>query len=67
MVQAERDPEETSHRRAAAAVAKYREDMLKWEEKMIAQDNVDVVPRKNMLISPHAKDVALPPDPPPPR
>lgn len=51
---------EPYQRRAAEAVAKYREDMLQWEEKMIAQDNMDVVRRKNVLIPAPAKDVAPP-------
>lgn len=51
---------EPYQRRAADAVAKYRQDMLKWEEKMIAQDNMDVVRRKNVLIPAPAKDVAPP-------
>uniref|UniRef100_A0A1Q3F5F9 Putative transcription factor a mitochondrial n=1 Tax=Culex tarsalis TaxID=7177 RepID=A0A1Q3F5F9_CULTA len=51
---------EPYQRRAVDAVAKYREDMLKWEEKMIAQDNMDVVRRKNVLIPAPSKDVAPP-------
>lgn len=51
---------EPYQRRSADAVAKYREDMLKWEEKMIAEDNMDVVRRKNVLIPAPPKDIAPP-------
>lgn len=36
--------------RAAEALVKYREDMKKWEEKMIAQDHLDVIRRKNIIL-----------------
>lgn len=58
---------EPYQRRAADALVKYREDMLKWEEKMIAQDNLDVVRRKNVLIPPPAKESAPPTKSKPPR
>lgn len=36
--------------RAAAALVKYREDMKTWEEKMIAQDHMDVIRRKHIIL-----------------
>lgn len=41
-------------------MVKYREDMPKWEKKLIASDNMDNVRRKNVLIPPPAKNAALP-------
>lgn len=36
--------------RAAEALAKYHEEMKKWEEKMIAEDHMDVVRRKHIVL-----------------
>lgn len=38
--------------RAAEALVKYHEDVNQWEEKMIAQDHLDVVRRKNLILPP---------------
>lgn len=38
--------------RAAEALVKYREEMKTWEEKMIAEDHMDVVRRKNLILPP---------------
>lgn len=37
-------------RRAAEALVKYREEMNQWEEKMIAQDHLDVIRRKHIIL-----------------
>lgn len=42
-------------KRAAEALVKYRDDMKQWEDQMIAQDNMDVIRRKHILI-PTKKD-----------
>lgn len=36
--------------RSAAALVKYREDIKQWEDKMIAQDHLDVIRRKNVIL-----------------
>ncbi|XP_055613867.1 transcription factor A, mitochondrial [Uranotaenia lowii] len=36
--------------RAADGLVKYRENMRQWEDEMIAQDNMDVIRRKNIII-----------------
>lgn len=36
--------------RAAEALVKYREDIKKWEDKMIAEDHLDVIRRKNIIL-----------------
>lgn len=41
---------EPYNRKAADLLVKYREDIKKWEDKMIAEDNLDVVRRKHILI-----------------
>lgn len=36
--------------RSAEALAKYHEDIKQWEEKMIAEDHLDVIRRKNIIL-----------------
>lgn len=36
--------------RAVEAMAKYREEIKQWEEKMIAQDHMDVIRRKHIIL-----------------
>lgn len=36
--------------RAAEALVKYREDVKQWEEKMIAEDHMDVIRRKHIIL-----------------
>ncbi|XP_058817947.1 transcription factor A, mitochondrial [Topomyia yanbarensis] len=39
-------------RRAAEALVKFHTDLSKWEEEMMAQNNMDVIRRKNVIIPP---------------
>lgn len=47
--EAEKAPYNT---RAAEGLVKYREEINKWEEKMIAQDHMDVIRRKHIILPP---------------
>ncbi|XP_058449725.1 transcription factor A, mitochondrial [Malaya genurostris] len=40
------------NQRAADALVKFHDDLSKWEEKMMSQDNMDVVRRKSIIIPP---------------
>ncbi|EAT34084.1 AAEL013643-PA [Aedes aegypti] len=42
--------------RAAEALVKYREDIKNWEDQMIAQDHLDVIRRKNLILPPTKMD-----------
>lgn len=48
MTDAEKDP---YNRRAADGLVKYHNDVKAWEEKMSAENNLDVIRRKNIIVS----------------